>query len=122
MPPPLSPLVKFIRRCLPVLVPVLLLGCGALQAAETVVIGFSEPVEMIDLSAAEAGVVEEMRVHEGQKVEAGELLGRLDTGVLEATLKMAEIKARSDSAVKSAQSRHGLRVSRLQKLERLASS
>ncbi len=99
---------------------------GAVDAApqdpRTNVIGFSEPVETIDLSAAEAGVVEEMRVKEGDSVKSGQLMGRLDSGVLEATLKIAQNKAKSDALVKTATTKVELRRSRLSKLRQLASS
>lgn len=95
---------------------------GLAMAESVQSIGFSEPVETIELSAAEAGVVEEMRVKEGDKVKAGQLLGRLDTGVLDASLKMAEAKAGSEAAIKSARARLQLRKSRSQKLQQLASS
>lgn len=86
------------------------------------IIGFSEPVEAVDLSVAEAGIVEAMEVKEGDAVKAGQVLGRLDTRILQSSLRIAELKAGSEALVKSAQIRRDLRESRFKKIEQLKSS
>lgn len=64
--------------------------------------GFAEPFRAVDLAAGEPGVLTELRVREGATVKAGELIGRLDTLVLEKTLNMARHRAASEGARRSA--------------------
>ncbi len=82
--------------------------------------GFSEPLRSIDLSAAEIGVVASIEVKEGDRVTAGQKLGGLDVTVLEAALRIAELRASSTSAEKSAAARLELAKNRLKKIEELA--
>ncbi len=64
--------------------------------------GFAEPFRAVDLAAGEPGVLTELRVREGMSVQAGEVIGRLDTLVLEKTLNMARHRAASEGARRSA--------------------
>jgi len=52
--------------------------------------GYLEPGRSIKISSAEPGVLQEVRVTEGQEVRAGDILARLDTRVLELEAKIAE--------------------------------
>lgn len=69
--------------------------------------GYTRPAQEVRLAFPEGGVLRELRVHEGQAVEEGDILARLDTAVLEADAEIAQAQA-------------DLADSRLAVLERLA--
>jgi RND family efflux transporter MFP subunit len=67
---------------------------GPGMACAAAVEGFAEPYQEVDISAvAEPGVVTDIFVKEGEQVQAGQLLAKLDTSVLEATLEIAQKRA-----------------------------
>ncbi|MEY5025212.1 MAG: hypothetical protein RLZZ244_740 [Verrucomicrobiota bacterium] len=115
-----KPFLPFHRNAL--LLIGLILSAPLLGSAADSFTGFSEPVEQIDVAVAETGVIGEIRVKEGDPVQKGDILGRLDIRVLEASLAIAEQRASSESALRSAQARHDLRQTRLRKLQELAAS
>ena len=57
------------------------------------ILGYTEPVRIITVSAAETGVIAEMLVEEGAVVKKGQILARLDTATLEAELDIAKAEA-----------------------------
>ena len=77
-----------------VLAAALIFGLAVLARAQEENAGFLEPGRVIKVSAPEAGLVLEVLVTEGQKVEAGEALVRLDTRVLEQEAAIAEEQAK----------------------------
>ncbi len=91
-----------------------------LLSGQTTLVGSTQPIREIQMSFPEAGVIAQIPVQEGQTVTEGQLLSKLDTQVLEATLRIAKIKAESRSSIQSAQANWNLRRRRLDELERLA--
>ena len=77
-----------------VLAAALIFGLAVLARAQEENAGFLEPGRVIKVSAPEAGLILEVLVTEGQKVEAGEALVRLDTRVLEQEAAIAEEQAK----------------------------
>ena len=55
--------------------------------------GYTEPYKTITVSAAEAGVIKELPVEEGNIVKQGQILARLDVAQLDAELDIAKIQA-----------------------------
>ena len=54
---------------------------------------FTEPYQVIDLAAAEAGILEKIHVKQGEFVEAGDLVANLNREVLLASLEVARMRA-----------------------------
>ncbi len=95
----------------------LLTGLG-LMGGE--VIGVTEPVEKVDLTFPEAGVIAELAVKEGEAVKKGQVLAKLDNRILEVSLKIAQLRAKSDAAQKAARARLSTKRRRLAELERIS--
>lgn len=51
--------------------------------------GYTEPRHMVKMSFAESGVIDSIRVTEGDKVEAGQLLAQLDVGVISKEIEIS---------------------------------
>jgi RND family efflux transporter MFP subunit len=64
-----------------------------------------EPQQTVKLSSAVAGVIREVTVERGSLVSKGQMVARLETGVEEANLALAQAKASSDAPVKSAEAK-----------------
>lgn len=75
--------------------------CAPLQAQVTRT--FTEPYEEIELSAAETGIIQSIPVREGQRVKANDLVGSLDTRVLEESKRLASLRAKSTAKAEAAQ-------------------
>tara|TARA_R110002096_G_scaffold173997_10_gene349636 strand:- start:1787 stop:2617 length:831 start_codon:yes stop_codon:yes gene_type:complete len=90
--------------------------------AQTPTIGTTEPIRQVDMAFPESGVIASIPAQEGQVVREGELLGKLDSQVLDASLRIAKIRAESQSTIQSAQANWELRKRRKDELERLAKS
>lgn len=67
----------------------LLINGHAGQATPSEVYGYTEPFRRIEVSAAEGGVLTAMNVAEGDSVKAGQVLAKLDVGVIEQDLNIA---------------------------------
>lgn len=80
---------------------------------------FTEPYRDIDVAAADMGIVEAINVKEGDRVEKGQLLARIDASVLEATLHIAESIKESRGQLESATAELELKTTMLAKLETL---
>jgi multidrug efflux pump subunit AcrA (membrane-fusion protein) len=80
---------------------------------------FTEPVERIEVSAAEFGIVTAIKVKEGDRVAKGQLLGKLNIGVLQESLRLAKARAESTGKVDVAQSNVKLKKSIYDKLQPL---
>ncbi|MEZ6058350.1 MAG: efflux RND transporter periplasmic adaptor subunit [Planctomycetaceae bacterium] len=91
-----------------------LLSATTLQAQVTQ--SFIEPFETIDVAAADAGIVRELLVREGQHVSQGDVIARLDTLVLEATRKLAKLRASSTARIEAARVDVKLKERQKQKL------
>ncbi len=98
---------------------VVFLFVGGSVAADEVV-GVTEPVEEVELAFSEAGVIAEIPVEEGDVVEKGQVLARLDNRILEVGLKIARVRAKSGAGQKSARAQLGTKQRRLKELERIS--
>jgi RND family efflux transporter MFP subunit len=99
------------------LVALLVLNAGSFCAGD--VDGFTEPYRTINVSAAEPGVITNLLVKEGDKVEQGQLLATLDSEVLEAAKEMGKAGMESMGRIRSASAAVELKKERLEKLQEL---
>jgi RND family efflux transporter MFP subunit len=81
--------------------------------------GFVTPFRTINVATAETGIVREIIVREGDLVEPGQILARLDDEVHLSLLAIAEKSMQSDGRLKAAETEHRMREQRLSKLEGL---
>ena len=66
---------------------------------------FTEPIERSIVASSEAGVVNQMLVREGDRVKAGDIIGKIDHDVLLQSLRFAEARAASTAAIDAARAR-----------------
>lgn len=90
-------------------------SAGSAQVLRT----FTEPYERIDVSAAELGIVDSVEVRTGERVRRGQLLGRLNNGVLLESYRLAESRAKSTARLDAARADLKLKESMYQKLASL---
>jgi len=64
-----------------------------------------EPQQTVKLSSAVAGVIREVTVDRGDVVKRGQVVARLEAGVEEANLALAQAKASSDATIRSAEAK-----------------
>ena len=64
-----------------------------------------EPQQTVKLSSAVSGVIREVTVDRGAAVKGGQVVARLEAGVEEANLALAQAKASSDATIKSAEAK-----------------
>ncbi|MCA9150385.1 MAG: efflux RND transporter periplasmic adaptor subunit [Planctomycetales bacterium] len=81
--------------------------------------GLTDPYREIGLAAGEPGVIHEVLIREGEQVEAGQVLAKLDTAVLECTLEIARQRSRSTGALQAAEAERDLRQKYLDQLSQL---
>jgi RND family efflux transporter MFP subunit len=100
---------------------VALLAAAALAAPVRAadVEGFTQPFQEIDVPAADTGVIEELLVAEGERVAAGQLVGKLDCELLTATLEIADASRNALGRKQSAEAELRLQADRLEKLRQL---
>lgn len=84
--------------------------------------GLTEPFRRVKVAAAETGLITELNVREGQKVQKGTVLAKLDDVVLQAALKIAAAQKDATGAVKVNEAELRLRASRFEKLKDLLDS
>ncbi|MCA9263997.1 MAG: efflux RND transporter periplasmic adaptor subunit [Planctomycetales bacterium] len=77
---------------------------------------FTEPYRSIDVAASEMGTLSELNVSEGDRVRAGQVMGKLDDDVLQASLKMSEAAMNARGRLESAQAEYDMQRQRLEKL------
>ena len=82
---------------------------------------FLLPCEVVEVSAAESGVISAIHVREGDEVAAGALLVELDCSVLQAARRTAETKIAADAKRKAAQTTLLLKQHRFDALKELRS-
>ncbi len=82
--------------------------------------GFIEPNRLVEVAAAEAGVVASIAVREGQRVVAGQLLATLDQTALEASRAIAEARVAARGQLDLAIAERDVRRKRQEKLLQLA--
>lgn len=81
---------------------------------------FLEPMEVTVVAAAEPGIVSEVLVKEGARVEKGQILGVLDMRVHSEMLKAAKVRAQSSAKLDAASSALELQELRRRNFEKLA--
>jgi RND family efflux transporter MFP subunit len=64
-----------------------------------------EPQQMVKLASPVVGIIARLDVDRGDVVSKGQVLGKLEDGVEEATLALAKAKARNEYSIKSSQAR-----------------
>ena len=77
---------------------------------------FTEPIETVQLSCAETGIVGDVLVKRGDKVQPGDLLFELNMTVLAASKNLASAKANGTAKLKAAQVEFEQKQRRHQKL------
>lgn len=81
--------------------------------------GFTEPYHEIEVASPETGIVQAIRVKQGQRVEQGQVLAVLDDKILLTALAIARAKANATAQLDAAEAEFELRQRRLLKLESL---
>lgn len=81
--------------------------------------GFTEPYADILLAASEMGTLSEVMVKDGDEVKAGQMLAKVDDGVLLASLAVAKAGMEAEGELRSAQTQLELKKVELQKLNEL---
>ncbi len=93
-----------------------MLVCPLRVGADTVE-GFAEASRHIDLATgAETGLITEVLVREGEQVTAGQIVARLDTSILEASLLIAKRRSEFVGRLDAAKAERDLRKKRLGRL------
>ena len=77
-----------------------------------VIDSFTEPIHQSDVAAAESGVIDTIEVVEGQTIRRGQTLATLDHDALLQTLRIAQLRAKSTSEARSAESKMQMRKTR----------
>lgn len=81
--------------------------------------GFTEPYRTINVASDEAGIIAEVLVREGEAVEAGQVLARLNSDVYLSSLAIAEQNMRAEGRLDAATAEQKLRRQREEKLRSL---
>ena len=108
--------VQFIAAC------VLLAGSTATfgqMTASPYAEGFTEPFMTVVVASPESGVLQELKVREGDAVNAGEIVGKLDLQVLNASLNSAKEKLKSLGQVNAAQAKLTSKTHHLEQMQTL---
>ncbi|MCA8926643.1 MAG: efflux RND transporter periplasmic adaptor subunit [Alphaproteobacteria bacterium] len=72
---------------------------AALPARSAEVDCLMEPNEVVELSSAVSGLLTEVKVRRGDRVEAGQLIARLDSKVEASTVELLDLRANSTSVI-----------------------
>lgn len=83
--------------------------------------GFTEPYRKINVAAAEIGIIADILVREGDRVQAGQPLAKLDSEVQQALLAIAKQSMHAKGQLHAAIAELSLRQKRLDKLDALHS-
>lgn len=81
--------------------------------------GYTEPYRTINVATSQTGILDQLRVREGDHVNEGQILGALDNDVHAALLAVAKAGMEAHGERDSAQAELGLRQRRLEALEKL---
>jgi RND family efflux transporter MFP subunit len=92
-------------------------GYAQMQSDE----GFSEPLKTVLIAAPESGVIQAIAVREGQTVERGEIICKLDSQVLEASLEVARARFDSQGKIDAAQAMLDDKLHQLKQFDELLS-
>lgn len=81
--------------------------------------GFTEPYRTIEVASAETGIIIKVLVKEGERVQRGQIVAKLDASVLQSRLEIAIRESLARGAIETAQAEFQLRKKRLHKLLQL---
>ena len=95
---------------------VVLLAFVVGEALATDVPGFTEPSRDLSLASPESGRIASVDVREGDVVEAGQVVARTESGVLEATRRITETQIAADGKLQRARAELAMQSKRLGKL------
>lgn len=87
--------------------------------AQSPIDGFTEPYRRSELAATEPGVVANVLVEEGDRVEAGQLVAQLENAALKAAAETAQATAENLGRLDAAKAECELRERRLNRLKEL---
>ena len=94
----------------------LLVGIINQSAISQITRAFAEPFEKRLVAAIQPDVVALLKVKEGSQVKAGDVLAELDNQVLKQSLRIAELRSESNSAIAAAEASLKIRKRKLDKL------
>jgi len=94
-----------------------ILPASLIQAAEFD--GFTEPFREIDIASPEPGIIVQINVQEGDKVQAGQMLFTLDNDVHAALLAIAEQNKQASGRLEALLAELTLRQDRFKKFQKL---
>lgn len=83
---------------------------------------FTEPIEISTVATSVAGVIQEIHIVEGQKVDTGDELATLNHGTLLAEKKIAVTRSESTAAIEAAKANLEIKKERLNVVESLLST
>jgi RND family efflux transporter MFP subunit len=101
------------------IVPLIALALLSTTCRAQVIDSFTEPIDQSNVAAAESGVIDSITVTEGQTVSRGDTLAMLDHDALRQSLRIAELRAKSTSEIKTAEATLRIRKTRRDTLEPL---
>ncbi len=78
-----------------------------------------EPKQTIKLGSAEAGILEEVKVERGERVEAGQVVASLERSLETLMVELARMKAQSNEDIRSASTQVAFRRKELERFETL---
>jgi RND family efflux transporter MFP subunit len=81
--------------------------------------GFTEPSKSIVVASPESGVLTTVEVNEGEHVQAGAVLARLDSQVLQASVNAAKQRLEANGKIKAAQASLDNKSNRLKQMQEL---
>lgn len=81
--------------------------------------GFTEPCRTSHVAADDAGVIAELLVREGQRIEASQPIARLNCDIYRTLLDLAEHQAGCKGRLAAARAEHVMRTDRLAKIDAL---
>lgn len=97
------------------------LGLGLATAAQAVTVDcVVEPAQKVKIGSAATGLVSEVLANRGDRVEAGQVIARLDSSVEEANLAIARAQASSTENVEAQRTRVELYRKRVERSGKLA--
>ena len=96
-----------------------IVACCTGAVGQEYVKAFTEPYRSIDIAASETGILSKLLVQEGDHIEAGGLLAKLNDDVLAASLAVGKQTTESEGAIKSAKAELRMQQDRFNKLNGL---
>ena len=98
-----------------ILLPAILLACASESCAQ-ITRSFTTPIEIREVAATQPDVLQSLLVKPGSILQTGDVIAEVDNSVLRNQLLIAELRANSDAAVRSAEINYDSIQKRLEKL------